>query len=179
MCKRLTTVFCLLLLGGCASNVPILIQSSPEPDLSYSQVKENISASVGQSVRWGGKIISVENREQSTWIEILATRLRAFGRPGRNDKYQGRFIARIDGFLDPAYYTKDRQLTVYGWIEDKLTKNIDEHAYEYPVVAANEYYLWPNYQRMRHPYYYPYFYPYRHQPYYPYYRSYYGPYLYW
>ncbi len=179
MYKRLTSVFCLLLLGGCASNVPMTIQNKPVPNISYSQVKDNISSNVGQTVRWGGKIISVENREQSTWVEILATRLKSFGRPGSQDKYQGRFIARIDGFLDPEYYAKDKQLTVYGQIEDELTKKIDEHAYQYPVIAVNEYYLWPDYRRYRHPYYYPYFYPYRHQPYYPYYRSFHGPYLYW
>ncbi len=169
------------MLSGCASQVPLLIQYSPDPDISYLQVKENLSSFVGQPVRWGGKIISVENREQSTWIEILATRLRAFGRPGYYDQYQGRFIARIDGFLDPEYYAKDKQLTVFGFIEDKLTKNIDEHAYEYPVIAVSDYYLWPEYRPLRYPYYYPHRYPYHFHPYYPhpYFRSHYGLYHYW
>ena len=170
-------IYCiaLLLLGGCASDVPILIKLPPEHDLNYQQVKNNTTAFQDQYVRWGGKIISIENKKNSTWIEILTNSLNSFGQPNSNENYEGRFIVRIDGFLDPEHYAKERKLTVYGKVESKLVRLIDDHPYDYPLVHANEYYLWPEYRTNQYPYLhiYPYYPAYNSYPYYydPYYRN--------
>lgn len=156
-------------MSGCASQIPVLIKLPPDPDPEFHQVKNNIEPFLNHYVRWGGKIISVENKENSTWIEILVNPLNSYGRPGSYDKYEGRFIARVDGFLDPEHYAKDRKLTVYGKVETNLTRLIDNHAYNYPLVNTKVYYLWPEYNTAR--YHYPY---YPHQYYHPYYRYYYG-----
>ena len=123
-------------------------------------MKDNTAAFQNQNIRWGGRIISVENKESTTWIEILANPLNRYGRPGSNDDYQGRFIAKIDGFLDPEHYSKDRKLSIYGTIDTELVKKIDDHSYSYPLVSAKAYYLWPKNRttRYRYPYYYNYFY---------------------
>jgi len=162
--RRLILSFVLLILGGCASQVPVLIEFPPDPDPKFHQVKNNTAAFQNEYIRWGGKIISIENRESSTWIEILANPLNSYGRPGSNDDYQGRFIAKIDGFLDSEHYGKNRSLTVYGTVESNYTKRIDDHPYNYPLVNAKVYYLWPEYRTARY-----------HYPYYPryYYHSYY------
>jgi len=168
MRTRFILCLALLALSGCASQVPILIKLPPNPDPVFHQVKNNIDTFRNQYVRWGGKIISVENKENSTWIEILASPLNRYGQPGSNTDYEGRFIARVDGFLDPEHYSKDRYLTIFGTIESEFVKRIDDHPYSYPLVNTKVYYLWPEYRTARYQYhysYYPgYYYPhYRHQ----------------
>jgi len=170
MYTRILLCLALLTLSACASQVPVLIKLPPNPDPEFLQVKDNIDSFQNQYVRWGGKIISVKNKEDSTWIEILASPLNHYGRPGSNADYEGRFIARINGFLDPELYSKDRYFTVFGTIDTEFIKRIDEHPYSYPLVSVNEHYLWPEYHTARNQYYYPYYHGY----YYPYYNSYFG-----
>ena len=156
------TLACFIL-TGCASNIPLLIENKPEVDLSYESIKSNIVQYKNSHVRWGGKIISVENKSESTWIEILALPLDKFGEPLEEDNYTGRFIASIDGFIDPEHYSKNRNITVYGHIESKIIKKINDHPYEYPFINVNEHYLWPKYRAAHHHYFY---YPYPHSYYY-------------
>lgn len=172
MCTRFMLCLALLALSACASQVPISIKLPPDPDPEFLQVKDNIDSFQNQYVRWGGKIISVENKEDSTWIEILASPLNRYGRPGANTDYEGRFIVRVNGFLDPEQYSKDRYLTTFGTIDSEYVQRIDEHPYSYPLVSAKEHYLWPEYHTA--PYQYPYYYPYYHGYYYPYYSSHFG-----
>ncbi len=160
MTSRIILCLTILLLSACASQVPILIKLPPSPDPEFHQVKDNIDTFQNQYVRWGGKIISVENKENSTWIELLASPLNHYGRPGSNTSYEGRFIAKIDGFLDPEHYSKDRNLTIFGTIDTEFVKMIDDHPYSYPLVSTKVYYLWPEYRTARYQYYYPYYYPY-------------------
>ena len=167
-------IFCIALLlpGGCASEIPVLIKLPPEQDIHYQQVKNDTRKFQDQYVRWGGKIISIENKKNSTWIEILANSLNSYGRPTSNENYEGRFIVRIDGFLEPEQYARERKLTVYGRVESELVRLIDDHPYNYPLIYAKEYYLWPEYRTGYYPY--PYYYgyysnPYYYDPYYPHY----------
>lgn len=158
-----------VLLGGCASNIPIEIREDISGNtISINAAASNFEQNKGRAVRWGGTIAKVENHPADTWIEIVGKKLGSYGQPVESDQSQGRFIARINGFLDPAIYKVDREITVYGVIENRLVKKIDNHPYTYPVVKSVSYYLWDDYQSRRRYYYYPYdpfYYPY----YYPYY----------
>jgi len=167
MCTRFILCLALLTLSGCASQVPVLIKLPPNPDPEFLQVKQGVDTFQNQNVRWGGKIISVENKEDSTWIEILASPLNSYGKPSSRSNYEGRFIVRVDGFLDPEHYSKDRKLTVFGSIDTEFVKRIDEYPYSYPLVSAKEHYLWPEYRTARNQYRY-------HYSYYPYYRYHFG-----
>ena len=163
MKTRLIIYLALLALNGCASQIPVSIKTPPSPDTEFQKVKQSVDNFQNQHVRWGGKIISVENKEDSTWIEILASPLNSYGKPSYRNSYEGRFMARVNGFLDPEHYSKDRRLTIYGTIETEFVKRIDEYPYSYPLVNVKEYYLWPEYQyrtaRYRYPYYHGYYYP--------------------
>ncbi|MCH8162561.1 MAG: Slp family lipoprotein [Proteobacteria bacterium] len=172
MYSRIVLCLTILVLSGCASQVPILIKLPPDPNPEFHQVINNIDTFQNQYVRWGGKIISVENKENSTWIEILASPLNRYGRPSSNTDYEGRFIAKVDGFLDPEHYSKDRNLTIFGTIDTEFVKRIDDHPYSYPLVSTKVYYLWPEYRTAR--YQYRYRYSYYHGYYYPYYRYHFG-----
>ena len=165
MTTRFIIYLALLVLSGCASQIPALIKTPPTPDPEFQQVKENVDTFQNQNVRWGGKIISVENKQDSTWIEIMASPLNSYGKPSSRKSYEGRFIARVDGFLDPEQYSKDRRLTVVGTIDTEFVKRIGEHPYSYPLVSVKEYYMWPEFREDR--YYDPYYYGYRYV-YYPY-----------
>jgi outer membrane lipoprotein len=170
MITRFIVYFVILVLSGCASQIPTLINLPPNPDPEFDQVINDIDTFKNQFVRWGGKIISVENKENSTWVEILASPLRYNGRPNSKSDYEGRFIARIDGFLEPELYSKDRVLTIFGIIDTEFVKRIDDYPYSYPLVSVKEHYLWPVVRTVQ----YRYYYPYHHGYYYPYYRSHFG-----
>lgn len=156
----------LILLGGCASNIPLEIrQDITDKNISIKTAESNFDYNKGQAVRWGGTIAKVENNANDTWVEVVGRKLGSYGHPVDSDQTQGRFIARFDGFLDPAIYKEDREITIYGVIESLIVREIDDHPYTYPLVKAQSHYLWSEYQRRRYypyPYYYypyPYYYP--------------------
>jgi len=159
----------MIFISACASSntIPIEIrQDITDSKLSIDTVRGNISEYEGQIVRWGGKIASIENKASETWIEVVGSELDYTGRPVRLDDSHGRFIVKINGFLDPAVFMPERGLTIYGIVESEIIRTIDEYPYSYPLIAAKSFYLWSDYQlRRRH---YAYHYPYRYYPYYPY-----------
>ena len=144
-----------LLLSACASQIPEQIRNVPADAPSVVTARADIESAVGARVRWGGTITEVENRELQTWIEIVARNLRDDARPRESDQSQGRFLARLEGFLDPAIYSKGREITVVGDIEGAQTRTIDEYDYRYPVIDVESHHLWeplPDYRDMHYPY---------------------------
>ena len=156
----------IFLLTACASNIPVEIRQF-ESSATINAVRNDINHYMGQYVRWGGIITGVENNESDTWIEVVGKHLNNYGRPASSDDSLGRFLVRIDGFVDPAIYKTDRKITVYGVVENRVVRQIDEHPYTYPLIKAEKYYLWREYTNYPDPYPYPY-YGYHHY-YYPYY----------
>ncbi|MES9968793.1 MAG: Slp family lipoprotein [Candidatus Thiodiazotropha sp.] len=165
---------CLLLLAGCASNVPKVIGTPPAGNIQVDEVQQRQQQFLDAKIRWGGDIISVENRETETRIEILSRQLNDEGEPKGDSRSIGRFIARIEGYLEPEEYPKNREITVTGRIVEVVEKAVGDYPYPYPVVDVEAYYLWPEEKVYAHPYYYdPFYDPF----YYPYWRRY--PYYYW
>lgn len=167
----------LLLLSACAtSRLPEAIREPPPVDQSLTEVRENVAAHVGQRVRWGGRIAGVENRANETWLDIVARPLDSDGHPRRGDDSLGRFIARVDGFLDPAVYTKGREVTVAGTVERSITRSIGDYPYSYVVVKADTTNLWePRVERRayyRDPFYDPFYDPFWPTRLYPWYAPY-------
>jgi outer membrane lipoprotein len=159
------------LLHGCATyQLPVEIREPPTPDLSVAQVQSAPAVHLGQTVRWGGRILEVRNRADATEVDVLATTLGDSGLPAADGPGLGRFVARIPGFLDPAEYPRDRRITVAGRVEGTQTRNVGDFPYAYPVVAVTQYRLWappaPEPYWHRYPYYGPPFYPWAY-PWYP------------
>jgi outer membrane lipoprotein len=164
----------LLLLTGCQSSIPLEIRQSLPGSPDLAQVRGGgIESFQGARVRWGGVIVLVENKADETWVEVAARELGSYGRPAVGDISPGRFIARVEGFLDPAVYRADRQLTVYGVVESAYNRAIGERPYSYPVIKVERLYLWPEYLRQN--YYYPPLFPY-YDPFYYYPRRFFRPY---
>lgn len=173
--SHLIFVILALVLHGCASSIPKPISTPPPGNATLAEVRNNTEQFIGTQVRWGGAIDNVENRANETLVEIVGKELNRNGRPIEEDKSQGRFVARINGFLDPAIYAKGRLITVSGTIKEKIAKPIGEFMYSFPVVDAESYFLWqplPKRSRYDHdPFWYydpwfPYPYPWWHRPYY-------------
>jgi outer membrane lipoprotein len=132
----------ILLLGGCAS-VPQQLAGTDFTAVSPQQAASQ--ALRGPRVRWGGEIISVETKVDSTCFEVLSRELRSDARPHEHDASEGRFMACGRGFYDPEIYTKGRDLTIVGELAGTEQRNVGEFAYTYAVVDVDNVYLWPEY----------------------------------
>ncbi len=137
-----TLTLCLVL-GGCTSPIPKAVRETPVNPLDLAQVQQDPARAVGRQVRWGGTIIAIDNRPAVTEIEVLARPLDTFGEPLRDRPGEGRFIARLAGFLDPAEYAKDRALTVVGTLSGMETRPVGDYPYSYPLIQIETHYLWP------------------------------------
>lgn len=134
-------VIAALLLGGCASVVPESIRSAAG-NVQIAQVREQPQQFRNAVVRWGGKIVSTRNERDVTVLEIVGRKLDSDGRPLDEDRSLGRFLAKVQGFLDPAIYKAERELTVYGHVEDVVERSVGDYRYNYPLVQAEQIYLW-------------------------------------
>jgi outer membrane lipoprotein len=146
---------------GCASDVPVDITKDITPVLVFSQMHENIPRYIGRQVRYGGTLIKVNNRDSITELEILSLPLGGNGLPDIHAKSLGRFIAQVDGFIDPESIKKDSRVTVSGVLIGEQKQKIDEYLYKYPVIKVNNWYSWGIYQEPRYirdPFYDPFFY---------------------
>ena len=152
-----------LLLTACATT-PSAVREAPPGDLQLREARDDVSAHTGMPVRWGGVIVSVENKDNETWIEVLELKLSRAGKPKRYSRSGGRFFVRVKGFLDPTVYAKGQEITVVGILEGDAERSIGKQSYSFPVVNADEHYLGHPDRRYRYD---P---PYNHYGYYPRYR---------
>ncbi len=133
----------IVLLSACSSNIPLVISDPLLGAPSLPEVQSQASGYVGQQVRWGGIILSTENRQDDSRITIVAFPLNDWGRPKITALSPGRFIAVVDEFLEPMVYSSDREITLSGRILGTETLKVGEFAYEYPLVQVENYHLWP------------------------------------
>lgn len=163
----------LLAVAGCATTVPESVRRPPADSPSLAQAHADPDRYRGRKVRWGGTIASVVNRSDETCIEVVGRELQSNGRPVEDDRSEGRFLACVKSFLDPAVYAEGRLLTVAGTLEGTETRPVGEYPYRYPRVRISAYQLWAPLPEPRagdwDPFWDPYWYgpwPYRPYPYY-------------
>lgn len=127
------------MLGACAS-VPTALQGT----FDKSSPREALARHDTQPVRWGGQIIQVEPKADSTCFTLISRPLDSSARPQREAEVSGgRFIACHPGFFDPELYARGRDLTVVGRVTGSEVGKIGEFDYTYPVVEASALHLWP------------------------------------
>jgi outer membrane lipoprotein len=130
------------LLAACAT-VPQPLQGNFTNVTSLNAQAGNAG---GQTVRWGGEIISTEPGQQSTCFYVLGRPLDDQARPihnGGDANTQGRFVACRAGFYDPEVFTRGREITVTGTIQGSMTRKVGDYDYNYPRIDASVVYLWP------------------------------------
>ncbi len=136
-------------LGACAS-VPTTLQGQ----YAKSTPRDALATHSSAPVRWGGQIIRVEPKADSTCFEIISRPLDSQARPDRRkDSDGGRFIACHAGFYDPEVYARGRDLTVVGRYDGSEQGKVGQFDYTYPRIAATSIYLWPKREPRPVPYY--------------------------
>ena len=137
--SKVLLICILIMLNGCTTSKAIRT-----PVLDSPSVKQAIdNGYTDKLVRWGGRIVSVENNADYTVIEIVDRPLTRFGTPKSTDKTGGRFLARSSEFIEPDNIKTGYYITISGQLTDHQKGKIDEYDYVYPVVEINEYKVWP------------------------------------
>ena len=135
--RFLTITIVILALSACTA-IPAQIQGR-YPESSPARVETGV---FGSSVRWGGVILDSENKDSGTCFEVLSRELDKYLRPELEDATLGRFIACAKGFHDPVIFTKGREITVTGRIENIEVRKVGDFDYRYPVMKVEDLVLW-------------------------------------
>ncbi len=136
-------ILCLLLLtSACAPVISQKTMSGVDKSISFAALHKNPDVYKGKIVIFGGQIIATTVKADETWIEVLQRPLNYRQKPLDTDQSSGRFLVRFQGFLDPSIYAYGRKLTVAGKVEGKIVRPLKEFNYTYPVLIAEEHYLW-------------------------------------
>lgn len=136
----------LLLLSACAGSPNYDIYGADRA-LTPQAIAARPQMATGKQVLWGGVIIKTVNLKDRTQIEVLAYPLGFDERPKIDAVPLGRFILEKDGFLEPANYASQRQITVVGAVAGTLSGQVGESDYNYPLINARQLTLWPEYRR--------------------------------
>ncbi len=169
---KVTLVAVVLLAGALSACTTTreVIQAVPDGiDIKQAQSSQTTDT----KVRWGGDVVKVSNFNDHTLIEIIYRPLDSSSAPRTTGQSDGRFLARINQFIDPENAKPGRRITVRGVLGDWRTDKIGEFDYQYPLVSVEEYKIWPKQKprppRYRDPYWgYPYWYdPFWGYPFYP------------
>tara|TARA_Y100001936_G_scaffold244586_1_gene285211 strand:- start:25438 stop:25911 length:474 start_codon:yes stop_codon:yes gene_type:complete len=131
--------------------MPKAIQNMNVGDTSYSQAIQNIDAHRNTPVRWGGIIISVENENNFSLIQVLSYPLDYSGRPLLNEEHEGRFLIKSTKFLDPIVYAKKNEISVVGKLDGDLQLTIGKRTIRAPLILSTGIHIWPKrHNRYRH-----------------------------
>jgi len=129
-----------LLFGGCATRFDI---GAAEHHVTPNQAANNIGLVQNKSIAWGGMIVAAKNLASQTQLEVLSYPLDTNGRPDRETKAGGRFIALHSGYLELANYAAGRLVTMTGTVSETRAGSVGEAHYVYPVLAIKTLFLWP------------------------------------
>ncbi len=165
-----------LVISGCTSIISSNVLKGVDKGITLELVQANPEAFKAKHVLWGGLIIKTTNLERVSEIEVLETPL-AYNDVPTEGKSRGRFIVRVNGFIDAAVYKAGEGLTVAGVVAGSSVRKIGKMDYAYPVVTPIELKVVEPYSEEDYNNYDSYYYGPNYGPYYgPYYRPYYRPY---
>ncbi|CAM2777306.1 Slp family lipoprotein [Vibrio rarus] len=141
MHKVLMTLLFTSLLTACSS-LPETLVSSKKPLVTEYETWVNSEPNAVQEVRLGGVIAKVSNLQHKTRLELVNLPIGKDGKPDINVEPQGRFIAYVDGFIDPLTFAEGRLVTVLGQPNGNETGKVGEFDYRFPVLQVTGYHLW-------------------------------------
>lgn len=140
--RRLVYLFLPILLGACAGS-PSYDRYGADGTLTPQGVAMRPQMAAGKQVLWGGVILKTVNLEDRTQVEVLAFPLAGDTRPKIEGVPLGRFIFEQAGYLEPASYASQRQITVVGTVAGTLPGKVGDTPYNFPLVTASRHTLWP------------------------------------
>ncbi len=124
------------LLAGCVA-VPAPLQGSFASVSPHSANASHLDV----EVRWGGRIVGIENFGERNCIVLIAQPLGANGQPDGSDVSLGRFRACADEHYPTRSFAANREVTITGRIEG-FYESEDGHA-RWPSLATRTVVLWP------------------------------------
>ncbi|MCP9451566.1 MAG: Slp family lipoprotein [Nitrospira sp.] len=160
-----------LVLAGCVSSGEH--RAPPSSLIPFVEVGRSPDTFKGQTVTFGGKVLTAKRLAEGTRLEILQLPLDSSLKPTHDlSKSQGRFLAIKKEFLDPATIPAGTFVTITGEVTGAVTMPLDETEYRYLTLAIATLRVWPAeedrparlrpypYYVMPGPYWGPYWYPY-------------------
>lgn len=141
-----------LLLTGCASGPGFSgdhINTTLQPRHVSQNTLQGEAADTRETVLWGGRVIQTSPGQDTTTLEVVAFPLQRDQRPNERQDSIGRFLVRYAGYLEPEDYREDRLITVTGPIDEVREGVVGDAPYRYPVVRADQLYLWPERQAVQ------------------------------
>lgn len=139
--KAVYLIFTVLLLGACASTPDFDSQDS-KSTLTPAQAVKAADTRKGETVVWGGTIITSTNLKNQTQLEILAYPLDSDHYPQTDKPAYGRFLLLKEGYLETVDYAPGRLVTASGTFDGLRKGKLDESEYTYPLVRAEKVHLW-------------------------------------
>ncbi|MGF1679715.1 Slp family lipoprotein [Photobacterium minamisatsumaniensis] len=127
---------------GCASLPPSLHTTTETPVTDVNVLMSDLEANTGHEVRLGGIIAALSNGKERTRLEIVALPIGKDGKPKLNAKPQHRFVAYVDGFLEPLEYSMGKLISVAGKVAGEEQGTVGQFAYQFPVIDVTGNQLW-------------------------------------
>lgn len=131
----------LLLLAACAP-APIYKSTTAVVAATPMQVAQTPERYSNGNVIWGGRIVQVNNFSDHSEVELLAYPLDSSQRPKANDRGNGRFIAVMQGYVEPIDYPPGALMTVSGQLQGTRAGKVGEANYLFPMVSAGQSHVW-------------------------------------
>jgi outer membrane lipoprotein len=132
----------LLIFAGCATTKKESGAEVAYEEIAFSEILKSPETYKGKIVRLGGLIVTTENREKETVLEVLEKPLSRRGRPKGEKVSEGRFMVVFEEFLDQAIYRRNRAVTVVGEVVGTKIGTIGEASYTYPLLSGRDIHLW-------------------------------------
>jgi outer membrane lipoprotein len=138
--RKVLPIVLMALLTGCAHVVSKDLREEAA-DVETGALFRDPKEFIGRMVILGGVIVNTINFQEGTIVEILQRPLDSRGRPEWTDASRGRFILKVDDFLDSAIYARGREITAAGTVEGVESRPLGETTYRYLVVRSREIHL--------------------------------------
>lgn len=130
-----------LALSGCVTIPDAIKGSSQMPQQDLAAVMDAPRLYVGQEARFGGKVVSIQNQQGKTRLEIATVPLDSGARPVLGEPSRGRIYADVNGFLDPVDF-RGQLVTVLGTITGAVDGKVGATPYKFMTMDVTGYKRW-------------------------------------
>lgn len=141
---RIIVAMCVVMLAAACTPLPQAVKMAPQPDIQLSQVQKDSAHYVGNTVRWGGQVVSVYPDGSGSTILVAQFKLNSYGRPKIDKTSHDYFLVHSKKTIDPDVYDPDTLITVIGKTSGDKTIQVNKHDLTAPQVEADQVYRWPN-----------------------------------
>jgi len=123
---------------ACGPQIYLTWEEKLDQGLTFAEIIRQPQRHAGKMVYLGGAIVSTQNTEVGTQIEVQHLPLDRNMEPTATGKSEGRFLIMYPYFLNPQLYTSGKHIVVVGEIIGQKVLPLGETEYTYPVLSAKE-----------------------------------------